>query len=376
MLRILFCTDFLMAGGVERQITEIITRLDPTSFEVQVICLYADRWQRSLHFAPAIQRRNIPLHLLNLGHGPLAKLRAIAALIRLTWCFRPHVVHAANYHSNLLTRLARPLMPPATRLVGWVRVVYTPKQLCYERLTHRLCTCIVCNSPHLQRQLIETAHVPSRKIYLIPNGVDLEVFRHDPQPAFRQQIAPRAARVFLLMGRINAQKAPDFLLTAIGHLTSSPRLLSPIRVLLVGECEDSTMQAQIKTIVRQYKLADIVSQHPPTDQPEHFYHAADATVLVSRYEGLPNVALESLAAGRPVIISEAANTSGIITHGKTGWVVRTDDLQHLTSTLAEIIELDDDTLNTMHDACRQDACQFSIENMVARYTALYQALMQ
>lgn len=376
MVRILFCTDYLMAGGAERQLTELITRLDPQEFEIQVICLYAERWQRSLHFAPTLQAHGIPLHILNLGHGFSAKARGIVAIIRLTWKFRPHLIHAVNYHSNLLTRLARSFMPLSVKLLGTVRGTYTAKQLRYERWSHYFCSHIACNSPHLQTQLLEDAHVPRHKISVIPNGVDIDHFAHTPDVNFRQKIAPDAQRILLWMGRISPEKMPDLLLEAIGQLKASQRLLAGTRVLLIGEAGESATQAKIDAIIRQYQLEDLVIQASATTTPEKYYHAADVTVLVSLFEGMPNVALESLAAGRPVIISEQANAAQVITHGQTGWVVKTGNVEDLAATLAEVLAMDNDTLVAMQAACRQRAQDFSMEAMVSRYTALYHRLIQ
>lgn len=358
MLRVLYCTDFLSASGVERQLTELLTRLD--GVDAEVICLYADKWGRDLHFAPRL--KNIPLHVLDLGHRDVAKLRGVLAIIRHTWRFRPHIVHAVNYHSNLLTRLARPFLPPRTRLIGTVRVEYTPKQLRYERWSHRLCWRIVCNSPHLHQQL--SAHIPARRLVMIPNGVDLA--RFSPSEVRHER---GDQRIFLMMGRISAQKAQCLVMEALQLMKSSGRISPALRVYLVGYVEDLSVQAKIDAAMAD--LEQIVSQYPATDEPETYYWDAAVTLLPSLYEGMPNVVLESLAAGRPIILSEKANAAGIITNGVEGWVVRTGDVAHLADTMTKVAAVPAAQLATMGAACQQRAADFAMEHMVQRYRKLY-----
>lgn len=301
-------------------------------------------------------------------------MRGWQALARLTWQIRPQIFHAVNYHSNLLSRLARPLMPPRVKLIGAVRTEYTAKQLRYEKLSWRLCATIVCNSPHLQLQLTEQAKVPASRVLIIPNGVDTERFSQNPQPGLRQDITPNAGRVLVMPGRITRQKSQHLLAQAIGLLKERQQLPADLRVILVGEHEDAVIQAEVDSAIAQYQLQDVIHQFGQTDCPEAYYHAGDVTVLASLWEGMPNVALESLAAGRPIIISEAANAAGVIMQNETGWVVKTGDMESLAETLHHVLHLPDSTLVAMQEKCLRRAGDFSMARMVITYENLYQRL--
>lgn len=363
-----------MSGGVERQVTELVTRLDRTRFEPQLICLYGPKAGRSLHFLPQIEAAEIPVHLLDLGWGAKDKLRGWQSLTSLAWQVRPHIFHAVNYHSNLLSRLDRPLMPPRLRLIGAVRTEYTPKQLRYEQLSWCLCATIVCNSPHLQKQLTEQAKVPASRVLMIRNGVDTERFSQNPQPDLRENIVPNTRRVLVMLGRVTRQKSPHLLAQALGLLKARQQLPADLKVILVGEHEDEAIQTELDNAIRQYQLEGVIRQFGQTSHPEAYYHAGDVTILASLWEGTPNVALESLAAGRPVVISEAANAAGVITQNETGWIVKTGDVAHLTETLHHVLNLPDATLATMQQNCLRRAADFSMPRMVTTYENLYQRL--
>lgn len=91
--------------------------------------------------------------------------------------------------------------------------------------------------------------------------------------------------------------------------------------------------------------------------------------------GTPNVTLEALAAGRPVIISAAANAARVVKQGVTGWVVPTGDVEALAETLRRVVALLDAALEAMRPACMERAADFAEDRMVRRYADLYAALV-
>jgi glycosyltransferase involved in cell wall biosynthesis len=88
------------------------------------------------------------------------------------------------------------------------------------------------------------------------------------------------------------------------------------------------------------------------------------------WEGLPNVILESLATGRPVLLSEAANAASVIEDGRTGWIVRTGDVEQLAQALARALVQPE----ALRANCIAAAQPFAMETMVASYSALYERL--
>ncbi len=373
MQRILYVTDSLMAGGVEHQLVELVTRLDRQRFEPFVVCLYGERAGRSLHFMETLRRQNIPVFVLDLDWSRRDKLIGLVMLMRLVWRIRPHIVQAVNYHSNLLMCLARPALPGSLKLIRCVYMVYTPKQLLYDRLSRWLCSAVVCNSPQILRQL--NANRLACRMVMIPNGIDLERFVCHPDAELRARAAPQARRVLLFMGRMAEVKALPSVVQALGILKERKGLPPGVAFWIVGEFEDETVQVEINRLVEYFDLFDVVFQFPPTQTPEAYYAAADVTVLVSRSEGLPNAVLELLAAGRPVIVSDAANASGVIQPGVTGWVVPAGDVSQLADTLSMVLVMSDAELGAMRPACQRAAAPFAVENMVRCFEALYCSLM-
>jgi len=374
MQHILYVTDSLMAGGVERQVTALITGLDPDRFNPSIICLYGDKVGLRTHFAAEIQASGISVDNLNLGRSPADKVVGSIKLLKRIRSLQPDVVHAFNYHSNLLLRLVRPLFPSKTQLIGSVRGNYSLKQLRYEWLSHRSCAYITTNGPHLRQQLIDKAKIPSRKILYIPNGVDVDRFAGFDDLAARERIAPGASRLFVSIGRISHEKMMHYLPQALGILQTTGRLPVTTRLIIVGAPGSPEMHSLLDNAIAQYALETIVQYHPETHDLEQYYHACDATILFSPAEGMPNVVLESLASSRPVIVSEGANAAEIILNEKTGWIVPTSDVSQLAETIYRVINYPPDRLMAMGAACLLRAREYSMPAMVSTYEALYERI--
>jgi starch synthase (maltosyl-transferring) len=357
-----------MAGGVERQMTERIIRLDRSRFEPYVLCLYGERLQRSLHFLEPLQAAGIRVEVLNLGQNIVDKVRGVSGITRMVWRIKAHILHSVNYHSNLLARLARPLLPPKMSLISSIS---SPRNMRYERLSGWLSNVIVCNSPHIRQQLIDQYAQPPRRIVTMYNGIDLERFGHLPETDMQLPLTNVASRVLLMVGRLTQAKGAHFLVEAAGILNRRGDIPPDVQIIMVGESDDRERTA-LNALIWHCELNEIVQIHSPTPHPERYYQIASVSVLASLWEGLPNVMLESLAAGRPVIISEAANQAGVIQHGVNGWVVRTNDVEHLANTLREVLLLPDEALLAMRASCQESAKPFAMQNMVEQYQMLYE----
>jgi glycosyltransferase involved in cell wall biosynthesis len=331
----------------------------------------------SPHFLPQLRSAGVPVTTLDLGWGARDKLEATRQIIAQAWRLRPQIVQAENYHANLLTRAARPFMPPATKLIGTHRGVYTRHQLRYERLEQRFCDTIVASAGHLRRQLIEGAGAPAGRVVVIPNSIDVARFSGAAARGaeLRARLAPGARRVFVSLGRVSDQKRMHLIGEALGMIQRDGCRLGDVRVFIVGQSQSPEYQRLLDDAIAAHQLQDVLIHLPVTDAPEEYFAASDASILYSIIEGLPVVALESLAAGKPVLLSEEANASDIIEDGRTGWVAPTHDVAAFAALLRSVIEAPDAELAAMKIPCQAQASHFSAEALARRYMALYDALL-
>lgn len=375
-IRILYVIDSLVAGGVESQMVDLISRLDLQRFEPRALVFYGAP-ARPPHFLPRLQELGVAVEMLNLGPGARDKLEAWQKVIAAAWRLRPHIIQAENYHANLLTRAARPLAPRGTRLIGTIRAADSPHQLRLERLGWRACAVIVASADHLKRQLMSGAGLPGERIVVIPNSIDVERFRAvvGRGVELRARLAAGAQRLVVSMGRISPEKRMDLLAGAVALLKRTGVTPKDARVAMIGPTEQAGAQQALDHVIEREALSEMILQLPTVPDPETYFAASDASALASPVEGLPIVALESLAAGKPVILSQGANASGVIEDGVTGWVARSNAPADLAEALRRMLSTSDEDLARMAERCRAEAGRYSLDALARRYMALYEALV-
>ncbi len=353
LTRILHFIDTLAAGGAERQLVYLLERLDREQYECHVLTIY-DHFR---HYEPTLTQLGIPLYSLH--HGaltPTNRVQAVAGYVRLMWHLRPQIVHGWLHYPNLIARAARPACPPH-RLITAMRSSYTVQQRRSESLTGWLSDFRIVNHLNL-----------NQKNYL-PNGIALEQFEQNCEQSLRTTLTPNTDLLLLVPTRIDPVKDHHTILEALSQTQN-------ISILLIGEVTNTNTQKLIQQSITAQSLQDRIIQLPPTHTIAPYYHAADATLLASRAEGFPNVILESFAAGKPVIVSEAANAISIVQDNLNGWTFKTGDAKSLAECLSTVQRTPQQQRLEMGQNGHEIATQYSVEIMVKRYTDLYERALR
>jgi glycosyltransferase involved in cell wall biosynthesis len=226
-------------------------------------------------------------------------LRALARLAAEVRRRRPALLHATLFHANLAARLVgRCLRVPVLTSTATIEVE-RPWHLRWERATSGWDAGRLVTSTALAEHVHTACGVPRARIFLIPPALA-------PPPAESSQHATlrAAARtrfnlppdrfVLAWAGRMDPVKRVERVLAVAARLTS-PR--QPVSVLLAGAGPE---QDRLQAHARQQPEVETLFLGWQADL-SGLFHSADVLVLPSRTEGLPNVALEALAHGLPVV---------------------------------------------------------------------------
>ncbi|MGH7933807.1 MAG: glycosyltransferase [Candidatus Binataceae bacterium] len=192
----------------------------------------------------------------------------------------------------------------------------------FDRQIGRLIDRFIAVSDAVSRHLIENKRIPAHKVTVIRNGRDLSQF----QPATRRQAAAARAAfgltdepAILMLARFSVEKGHALLIDALRLIaTRWPRLV----VLFAG---DGPLEEEIKAQCGYYGLMHNVRFLGYRSDSEKLLAAADVVVLPSMVEGLPLVAVEALAAARPVVATAVGGTPEVVISGETGMLVRPGD---------------------------------------------------
>jgi glycosyltransferase involved in cell wall biosynthesis len=368
--KVLLFVPNLQQGGAERQILELMTRLPPRF--APTLCLYEDVVHYR-EYLPAGEPRYV------LGTRRMGR-RGLAALVDVLRREQPDILHSYRDKANFWARLATARARVAVVITAVRSRAMHPFHLATEWWLSQRSDCVVANSEGVRRELVSLAGVSPDKIQVLHNFIDVEKF-HPPDAAER-----RAARekwqlregelALLLPGRIGLQKHQLGLAFALARLARAGRLPPHVRVLLAGRDRDKLYARVLPRVLRWLGLEARVTFLGPVSDMVSLYHAADALVLPSLYEGLPNAVLESHACGLPAVVSHAANIDGLVLDGESGFEVRTFDREALAEALAKLIALPDAERRAMGARGRAHiAAAFGVDRVLAETVKLYDGLL-
>jgi glycosyltransferase involved in cell wall biosynthesis len=188
---------------------------------------------------------------------------------------------------------------------------------------------IVTGSQGVRRALIDEFHVPAHKCLAIPNPIDADALQ-------KAAALPTSGRLpekpFVLgVGRLVPQKGFDLLVRAF-HLskTASDHVL-----MILGEGPE---RERLTKLVRDLGMEGKVQLPGSMASPPPYMHAARCFILSSRYEGWPNVIMEAMACGCPVIAFDCPyGPSEIIEDRKSGVLVSPENVEALASAMDEVV---------------------------------------
>lgn len=322
-----------MQGGAERQLVELIKRMDKALFSVSLIALYpgGQLWEETCS-VPGVRLR----HLAKRGRWHLNALAKLAEELRAA---RPHIVHGYMDVANLLALTAKPM---GAKVVWGVRASKLDMSR-YDRLRRvalRLESClarwpdlIICNSEAARTDARERGF-PMNRTMVIPNGIDTDRFK--PNTAARLEV--RAAWQVLpdefligLVGRLDPMKGHSVFITAAGLLAAQ---YPKVRFVLVG---DGALRRQLQEQAASTGAHDrIIWAGERSDMPA-VHSALDLSVSSSLFgEGFSNALGESMACEVPCVATDVGDAAVIL--GNCGWLVPPADAAGLAARMGEAME--------------------------------------
>jgi glycosyltransferase involved in cell wall biosynthesis len=174
--------------------------------------------------------------------------------------------------------------------------------------------------------------------------------------------------VALFAGRLAPQKA-------VGDLLRALDLLQHVRGdLVTWIAGDGPDRAALEDLARAFRLGGRVRFLGHRDDVPRLLAAADLLVLPSRYEGLPNVVLEAMQFGKPVVATAAPGTTEVVVDGETGLLVPVGRPPALAQAIRTVID-DPELARRLGEAGRaRIEATFRADQMVDRFAALYESL--
>ena len=197
---------------------------------------------------------------------------------------------------------------------------------------------IVANSEGLKMLSQKTDNFP---VKVIPNGVDTDFFKPSNKKSKKT--------VFLFVGRFQNQKNLFFLLEQMDVVAC--KVKEEFELHLVG---DGPLAFKLKNHADKLKIKKRIFWHGWCSKEElrQHYKGADCLLNPSLYEGMPNVVLEAMASGLPIIVSNVPGNSTLVRDGETGFLFDLKQPDGFVKAVCRILE-DKDSAKTMGQRARK-----------------------
>ncbi len=226
---------------------------------------------------------------------------------------------------------------------------------------------VICNSRMVRAEIQQYFGLPVDKLHVIYSGVDTQAFHPDLK---RQRSTirarhdiPKNATLFLFVGSGFERKGMNALLQAMAQLPTNVFLLVVGRDRKIARFQ---AQSQVLGINARVIFAGAQADVKP------YYGAADALVLPTLYDPFPNVALEGMASGLPLITSFKCGAAELIENGKNGFVCDALDVSALA---AHMQQLTPDHAARLGAQARATVANMDLAHMSEALVKLYNKLL-
>ncbi|GMU23182.1 MAG: glycosyl transferase [Phycisphaerae bacterium] len=353
-------------GGAERQLRFLIVHSDPAKIRHDVL-YYSDA--RDLDELRHYQQAGISLHRV-----PRNKRRPLRFIRDLAWAIRerrPDVVHCWLVSGGIWGRLAALRAGCGSILVAYRNtsvfrpgIVHWVERLTQHRVQH------LGNSRACAAAVAEVVKVPLAKFAVVYNGVAIP----DPvsgaaRARLRQEFGiPEGHQMVVTVGRLSPQKNYPMLL----RVAQRARGRLAVRFVIAGHGE---LEPELRSLAAELGVADLVHFAGLRHDVPAIFGSGDVFCYTTSFEGFPNVLLEAMAGGLPIVTTGFAGADELIEDGLNGRIVPLDDDAAAFAALQQICEDGDLATRLGQNARATVAERFSMEQMVANTLKIYQKML-
>jgi len=358
-LRVLFVITSMPIGGAETLLVNLIRRLDPSRCLPELCCLKS--------FGPLgeLLSREIPACEKLLEHK--YDLRIVSRLTDVIHKRRIDAVVTVGAGDKMFWgrlaawRAAVPVILSALHSTGWPDGISR-----LNRLLTPITDGFIGVADAHGKYLVDGEHFPIEKVFVIPNGVDVDRFApREDIAAVRQQLGlPTAGSLVGIVAALRPEKNIELFLRAAAQVRRS---LPKAEFVIVG---DGPRRKPLESLAVELGLSRIVHFLGTRSDVPNLLASLDVFLLTSRMEANPVSILEAMAMGKPVIAPRVGSIAETVADGVTGYLT---DPGSEEQAVARTIQLLTDTkrARAMGIAARQTVIdQWSLNRMVHGYEEL------
>ncbi|MFB4213371.1 glycosyltransferase [Shouchella sp. JSM 1781072] len=328
--RIDLLINSLRGGGAEKVCTTIANGLIEQGFEVNLIVI-------DLNKAVYLNRLHANVNLVNLETKRARS--SFSALLKYVNKYEPEKMLVFNYELTFISLFARAISKKRFHIIS--RSINTLSEVNKEdssqvkktfknflvKKIYSKANLIIAQSEGMKGDLVKNIKIPSKKIEIIHNPIDFNILKKTLKDDYKKSTD------FLFIGRLETQKNLFQLLDAFRLcLIEVPNL----KLRLVGE---GSLKDELIAYSSVIKIEENVQIDSFVEDVIPVYKSAKVTVLSSNYEGFPNVLLESIVLGTPVVSYDCpSGPAEIIKDKENGFLVENGNVEMLAEKMLKALD--------------------------------------
>jgi glycosyltransferase involved in cell wall biosynthesis len=369
-IKLLYIIDCLNIGGTEKQLIELINRLDRKKFDLYLCCLRDSEYLQKL-------KLDCNVHILDLRK--LVSIRGLRKLVNLSEYIRSKNIQIvqtffidANIVGTIAARLAgtRVIISSRREMVYW----YTPKILYAFKFLKHFTTKYLANSSNVRDYVSEKEGIQKNRIDVLYNGIDLSRYSVDNkvrQSEIRNEIGAASDDAIVgIVSNLNrpVKRVDVFLMAAAEVLGKGFNAL----FVIVGE---GYLKEQLQRMGKELGITEKLRFIGSKENVVPYIQSFSIAVNSSESEGFSNAVLEYMACGVPVVATNFGGSSEAVIHGETGLLVNPNNHIEMADAIIELLQ-DPQTAKSMGSRGRTRVeSNFAFEVVVERQEHYYAHLL-
>jgi len=361
-----------LRGGAEKQLYLLASSLDPEIFKPIVIQLSP---ANSLPVAAGNMGAVNLLHFPTRSFYSLQGLYQLIRICRLARRERVKIIHTFFEKSEVMGWLTARLSDIPVWITSRRDLGFNRKKIFKQifRFTAPDCDRCVAVCHAVKDRVVQQERLAQEKIEVIYNGLDFSMYQHSSNGnALRNELGvDDNVQLVGMIANFNFEiKGHRYFMEAAKSVLKK---VPDVEFLLIG---DGPLRHQYEEMARSLGVDKKVHFLGSRSDVPIILPVLSASVLSSTSEGLSNVILESMAAGRPVVATRVGGNPELVIDGTTGYLAPPADHQTMAEAIISLLK-DQDKATAMGAAGRKLVEEkFTVESMVKSYEHLYKSLTE
>jgi len=370
MINILYIITDMNIGGTEKMLFETVVRIDKNKY-CPVVCSL----KKAGVYSEKLVNRNIEFMSLDIYrfYGLFLPLFLLYGIFRIVSIIRKRnidIVHTYLFQANIIGRISSKLSGKNLIVISSFRGKETDLQFLIERYTSKLADKFIANSYALKDLVIKKTRILSQKIDVIYNGIETaNLIKINRNEKLSQLNLTNNDILIGTVGRLHKEKGINDLITSVEIVIKK---YNNIKCLIVGDGpEKKFFESRIHKLGLENKIYLLGFRIDAVE----IISILDIFILCSPYEGMPNVILEAMVYGIPVIVTSVGGVIELIKDNENGMTVEYGNPNALAEKILYCIN-NKTEIQKMALKSKEYVKKFSIDNMINNIQTLYRELYE